>query len=205
MREVAAQYDNVHLLDREVIVIGETLYIGATLWTDFEYQGKGDLVHQANAMASASRYMNDFRSISISDQAGDGDRRFMPEDSVQLHKLELEFIQYYLRGDPQALAAELGVERITRRVVITHHLPSSKSVHPRYAQSELTAAFASELDETVALSDLWMHGHTHDSSDYFVERDDGRVARVLCNPRGYSRPQKDVENFSFDPTLVVEL
>lgn len=205
MREVADQYDNIHLLDRGVVVIDETMFVGATLWTDFEYWGKGDLVRKASAMAAGSRYLNDFRLITISDEADDEGRRFMPEDSVQLHKIELEFLQYHLFRKPELLATEFGVERIRKRVVVTHHLPSCKSVHTRYADSELTPAFASHLDEAVAQSDLWLHGHTHDSIDYHVERKDGHVSRVVCNPRGYSRDKSGNENVLFDPAFVVEI
>jgi hypothetical protein len=42
---------------------------------------------------------------------------------------------------------------------------------------------------------LWVHGHTHDSYDYWVGS-----TRVVCNPRGY-----DDENIAFDPVLVVRM
>lgn len=205
MRQVAADYDNIHLLDRNTVVLGQTLFIGATLWTDFEYWGKGEIVKQASAMATANLYMNDFRLIRVSDSTGDGARRFTPEDSVRIHQIELTFLQDILRSDLQTLAARFGVDCIKKRVVVTHHLPSSLSVHARYADSELTAAFSSQLDDTVKLADLWLHGHTHDSCDYRVEADNGHSARVVCNPRGYSRFQQDVENFDFNPKLIVEI
>lgn len=204
MREVADQYDNVHLIDRDAVVIGETLFVGATLWTDFEFWGKGDIVKQADAMAAAARGMNDFRLIRV-DAPDEGSRRFTPEDSVRIFNIELEFLRTHLQSDLEVLATKFGVGRIRKRVVVTHHLPSSRSVHRRYTESELTPAFASHLDETVALSDLWLHGHTHDSSDYVVERDEGHCARVVCNPRGYCRFEQDVENFGFNPGLVVEI
>lgn len=86
-------------------------------------------------------------------------------------------------------------------MVITHHLPSAGSVLTKYVDSELNAAFVSRIDETVVRSDLWLHGHSHESCDYVVDGTNGRTARVVCNPRGYSRHQCDVENVSFDPAL----
>lgn len=205
MRQVAADYDNLHLLDRDAVVIGETLFVGTTLWTDFQYWGKGDHVKQASAMAAADRYMNDFRLINVSESAGDGVRRFTPEDSVKIHRRELAFLRRILQSDLQTLAGGFGVDCIKQRVAVTHHLPSSRSVHGRYADSELTAAFASQLDDTITLADLWLHGHTHDSCDYIVEGEHGRSVRVVCNPRGYSSFDRDVENLAFNPSMIVEI
>ncbi len=205
MREIAAQYDNVHLLDRGATVIGDVLFIGATLWTDFEYRGKDDMVKRAGAMAAAARYMNDFRHIRVADDGDGKERRFMPEDSVRIFDIEHAFLQELLNNDLASLAKRFTVDRIAKRVVVTHHLPSERSVHPQYANSELNPAFASRIDETVGLAELWLHGHTHESCDYLVEGENGRVARVVCNPRGYSRYEGDVENLSFDPALVVEI
>ena len=129
----------------------------------------------------------------------------MPEDSVKIFDIELAFLQGLLEQDFETLAKKFNVERITKRVVITHHLPSEGSVHPQYANSELNPAFTSRLDETVALADLWVHGHTHESCDYVVNGKNGNAARVVCNPRGYSRYESDVENCSFDPAFVIEI
>ncbi len=205
MQRLAAQYDNVFLLDRGAIVIGNVLFIGATLWTDFEYEGKGDIVKRAGAMAFAARYMNDYRLIRVADDADGRDRRFMPEDSVRIFNIEHAFLQGLLNDDLATLANQFNVDHLAKRVVVTHHLPSAGSVHPRYADSELNSSFASRLDETVALADLWLHGHTHESCDHVVAGVNGKVARVVCNPRGYSRYEQDVENFSFNPSLVVEI
>ncbi len=205
MRKVAAQYDNIQLLDRGAIVIGDVLFVGATLWTDFEYFGKGDIVKRADAMAFAARYMNDYRLIRVADDANRGDRPFMPEDSIRIFAIELAFLQGLLKMDSMALAKQFNVDRIRRRVVVSHHLPSDGSVHPRYAGSELNPAFASRIDDTVGLADLWLHGHTHESADYLLEKPNGHPTRVVCNPRGYSRYEQDVENYSFNPALIVQI
>ena len=205
MRDVAAQYDNIHLLDRGATVIGDVLFIGATLWTNFEYWCKGDIGKQANAMAFAARFMNDYRLIRVADEADGGVRPFLPEDSLRIFAIEHAFLQGLLNSDSVALAEKFDVDRIRRRVVVTHHLPSEKSVHPRYANSELNPAFTSRIDDTIGLADLWLHGHTHESCDYLVEGANGQVARVVCNPRGYSRHGSDIENFSFNPSLIVEI
>jgi len=51
--------------------------------------------------------------------------------------------------------------------------------------------------------DLWVHGHTHDSFDYPVDRPGGGTCRVVCNPRGYVRWDGTLENRVFEPGWVV--
>lgn len=69
-------------------------------------------------------------------------------------------------------------------MVITHHAPSRKSIHPRFARSLLSACFVSDAERFLGGSrvQLWVHGHTHDSFDYLVNG-----TRVICNPRGYAK------------------
>ena len=67
-------------------------------------------------------------------------------------------------------------------VVVTHHSPSMKSCHPKWGTHRMNFAFH---QKTNALIDeirpkLWIHGHTHDPSDYVHG-----PTRVVCNPRGY--------------------
>jgi predicted phosphohydrolase len=67
-------------------------------------------------------------------------------------------------------------------IVITHHLPSYRSVHPMFTGSALNPYFVCEMDGFIQESQpkLWIHGHTHTSSDYTLG-----VTRVYCNPYGY--------------------
>jgi murein L,D-transpeptidase YafK len=83
--------------------------------------------------------------------------------------------------------------------VVTHYLPSRRSIDPAFAGSPFNPAFASRLDELVAQSGatLWVHGHTHRSADYFLG-----TTRVVCNPRGYHG--RDV-NPDFKEDLIVEV
>lgn len=91
-------------------------------------------------------------------------------------------------------------------VVITHHLPTIKSVDPKYANSPVGSSFSStDLEELVHHDKtiVWCHGHTHANCDYM----DGKT-RVLCNPRGNVKMWKNVkkkENPNFDENFVFEL
>ncbi len=175
----------VHLLDQGEAVIGGVRFLGATLWTDFELFD--DPQRRAAAKDEACRFMRDFTRIRVRESSA---AVFTPDHSASL-----------FRQDAQWLERRLGVAHDGPTVVVTHHAPSRLSIHPRFADSLLNACFVSDahnlLDEGGAA--LWIHGHTHDSFDYRVNR-----TRVVCNPRGYARGGVP-ENSRFDPDFIVEL
>jgi predicted phosphodiesterase len=172
----------VRVLDDDEVTIEGVRFLGSTLWTDFKVAGEGE--KQAAAMREAQRFMRDFSRIRL------GESPFTPEASAVL------FAQH-----AAWLAARLAQPRPGPTVVITHHAPSRRSIHPRFADSPLNACFVSDAERLVAASGaaLWIHGHTHDSFDYVVN-----ATRVLCNPRGYAKNGLN-ENPSFDANLTVEL
>jgi predicted phosphodiesterase len=67
-------------------------------------------------------------------------------------------------------------------VVVTHHLPSERSIAPKFKKSSLNRFFAFPCDDLIASARpaLWLHGHTHGSCDY--KHGD---TRIVCNPMGY--------------------
>ena len=77
------------------------------------------------------------------------------------------------------LAAELR----ETDVVVTHHLPTQRSVPPRFSSSPLNAFFVCDVEELIEerRPRLWMHGHTHTSVDTRIG-----PTRILCNPFGYA-------------------
>lgn len=88
-----------------------------------------------------------------------------------------------------------------KKVVITHHLPSFKSVPDRYKGDLGNCIFASHSDylmmEEDTAPEVWMHGHTHDSKDYV----NGNT-RVVCNPRGHSGRDR---NPKYNNALIIEV
>ena len=82
-------------------------------------------------------------------------------------------------------------------VVITHHAPSMKSIHEKYANdTELNTLYASDMEYLMSNNvKLWIHGHTHNSFDYTVGN-----TRVVCNPVGY--PQ---ERSLQQPVKIIEV
>lgn len=176
----------VQLLDNRSLVLQGVRFVGSTLWSDFRLADEG--APRAEAMAQAQQLLRDFSRIRTG--APPHDALFTPQDAAALFD-----------ANAQWLAHELAQPFDGPTVVITHHAPSQRSVHPRFAGSPLNACFASNADHLVAASGarLWVHGHMHDSSDYLLNG-----TRVLCNPRGYARDGTP-ENPLFDPLLVVDV
>lgn len=92
----------------------------------------------------------------------------------------------------------LGDEVAHASVVVTHHLPSERSVVAPFVDDPLNCFFVCEVDELIAKAEpvLWVHGHTHASLDWSAGR-----ARVMCNPLGYA-PDFNPE---FDRKLVLRI
>ena len=84
-------------------------------------------------------------------------------------------------------------------VVVTHHMPSVKSIDPKFINSPINCYFVCEQAEPIILKykpALWIHGHTHASCDYMLEG-----TRVVCNALGYNVG----ENPRWDPAKTVEI
>jgi predicted phosphodiesterase len=175
LRAHAAALD-ITLLENTSVELAGVTFLGCTLWTDFALFGDARLAGQHAALV-----MNDYRRIRISPIY----RRLQPADTIRWHRRSFQWLS-------QALAQNRGPV-----VVVTHHVPSTRSIAPQYVDDLLTAAFASSCDTLVAASQaaLWIHGHTHTAFDYMLGK-----TRVCCNPRGYPG-----ESSGFNPALVVEL
>ncbi|MGF6759210.1 metallophosphoesterase [Paraburkholderia sp. GAS42] len=177
----------VHYLEREERVIGDVRFLGCCLWTDYELDRTKE-----RSMESARRFMHDHTVI----RAADGGF-FMPEHALAEHQVSFAWLQ-----------EQLVTPFDGKTIVVTHHGVAPPSVHPRYRGELANAGFVSDLRHILDLADVWIHGHVHDSFDYFVGE-----ARVIANPRGYARnlniagATADLkwENPAFDPALIIEV
>ncbi len=171
--------DNIHVLDDDQVIIDGVRFLGSILWTDFALFGEADKFF---AMQTARQQMTDFSIIQNHGQ------RFTPEDAIKLHEASRDWLTIMLAEPFDG-----------KTVVVTHHAPSSQSVHPRYARNLLTPAFASNLENLMDGDrvTLWIHGHMHESFDYEVYG-----TRVVCNPRGYA-PEAPNPEFKQDYTYKI--
>lgn len=77
----------------------------------------------------------------------------------------------------------LAVENLNRlitseSIVITHHLPSFRSIPEKYKRSPNNCFFVCDMEEVIAIKkpQIWIHGHTHDRNSYkFFDTE------IICN------------------------
>jgi Icc-related predicted phosphoesterase len=171
---------NLHILNGTALELAGVRFVGATLWTDYQVFGEAN---QARVMNACAKGMNDHRLIGWQKKPW---LRFRPQEAALLH--------HRSKG---AITETLAAPFAGPTVVISHHAVHWDSIHPRFRSDPVTGAFVSDLSELIETYQptLWVHGHVHNSSDYFVGK-----TRILCNPHAYG-----TENATFDGALVVEI
>jgi hypothetical protein len=170
------------LLDNEAIESEGVVIYGATMWTDFN--GNDPLTK-----ADAAYGMNDYRQIHKFDESDLMEQRKLQPDDVYIDHMaarqNLREITNFARSEGKKM------------VVMTHHAPSERSIHPGFRHSSLNPMYYSKMEhfcgDPVA---VWVHGHVHHTHDYEING-----TRVLCNPRGYVGH----ENTNFNPLLQFEV
>ena len=177
LREATAG-SHVHLLENDEVHLGDVVFLGCTLWTDFELFGDPDIVGY-----EVMQRMNDFSKIRVAPKY----RKLHYQDAVGFHHRSVHWLE-----------DKFEEHRGKKLVVVTHHAPSRQSIIEKYKANTLSAGFASDRDSLVAASGarLWVHGHVHSVHDYLLGE-----TRVLCNPKGY--PDEEVPGFN--PALVLEV
>ena len=175
-RDVAnelADFPKVSFLDNSSVVIEGVNFIGSTLWSDMDNENP-------TSMFRIEQSLNDYDLIK-----NRGDKIFAT-DTIALFKKSVAYLEL-------ALAMSNGPT-----VVVTHHGPSFKSVHPIFRNSGINGAFTSNCERLMYDHDIdyWLQGHTHQTSSYEVNG-----CKVRMNPFGYGA----AENLHFDPVFRVEI
>lgn len=178
---------HIHFLDNSSVVIDGVRFLGTTLWSDFLVDG----YTQQEGMERLERGVMDYKLIRLNNN------RFTTEVALKEH---LECRKW--------LEKALDEKFDGPTVVVTHHGPHPKSIHPRWLSSGINGGFVSDLTPLLKKAKLWLHGHVHDSFDYTVEG-----CRVVTNPHGYIRnhhevispKQFEVENKRFKADLILNI
>lgn len=157
--------DGVKFLENDTYEVDDILFIGCTLYTDFNLYGTPVM-----SMRLAREGMNDFNYVYC-DQ--DGRRvKLYPDKTAQWHEQSVKFIDETCENNKDK-----------KIVVVTHHCPNEESLSIEYANSMLNPAYASDLEWIMEKHDnlkLWVCGHVHNDSDFIVYG-----TRVLSHPFGY--------------------
>ena len=182
MREECAKYPNVYMLEQDMKIIDDVVFVGGTLWTNMN---KRDPL----TMHAIEGMMNDFRIIR------NDARNYACMSALDVairHDKTLAYIEHIVHE-----------HKNKKCVVVGHHSPSFQSAHPMYAHETLmNGGYHSDLSEFILdhpQIKLWTHGHTHHPFDYVIGE-----TRVVCNPRGYENDGYS-ENSGWNPNILLEV
>jgi len=176
------------IADRTIITFGNHDYWG-TSFRDVE-----NIAHKLNVKYVLQNQLLDINGVGIfggtlwfpheplMDEIGNrwADFAYIA-DSQKIHGKYQEFIEH-----PKLKHAD---------IVISHHLPTLKSVSAYYKDSEYNMYFASDNDALIkkVKPKLWVHGHTHSAWDYKLGE-----TRIVCNPLGYPGER----NGAYKPLII---
>lgn len=202
-----AKGTQVHVLERESVIIDGVRFLGATLWTSFG-NWHPELVREAYTR------MKDYQHID----AGDWDSRGTNSNKqhFRYHKIGMRLrepepgtaqkfhpaMAYYEHTQTiKWLERMLNLKTSAPTVVVTHHAPTFEALRAAHIREDLlkrenwdrryrddnlvrVAAYATPLEDFLQKHSsriaLWAHGHMHHGHDSLV-----RGVRVMCNPRGH--------------------
>ena len=214
IKDVLSDFSNIHFLDKGTVTIEDVTFIGGTLWTDMNkedpitingiqgYMNDYRIIKNSNRMVTYKSFDAVNKPVGMTDEEWiNSDQRlkatfreraskFSPEDSVEDHKLMLNFIDSTIKANLNG-----------KYVVVGHHAPSKLSTKPRYQNDTMVnGAYSSDLSEFILdrpQIKVWTHGHTHNAFDYMVGS-----TRIVCNPRGYDGYEADT---GFNMDMLIEV
>ena len=186
LKEKLSYLENLHVMEKESITIGDVTFVCGTLWTDMNREDPITLSHIVGVMNDFRIIKNSNEMVSYKSYLPDPENpdkdilkfqerpaTFTPMDTVNDHNAMLTVIRESVAANPAG-----------KFVVVGHHSPSRISTHPRYQEEVIVnGAYSSDLSELMLDHPqirAWTHGHTHHEFDYMIG-----TCRVVCNPRGY--------------------
>jgi predicted phosphohydrolase len=159
--------ENTTVLDKDCFEYNGVLFIGATLWTNFNDR-------DPMTVYKSSIIMNDYAKITV--KKNDVYRKMITSDVYEEHVHAMARIEQFLKTNNET--DKLPV------VVMSHHAPTMQSIPAYYRNKfEMNGNYASDLSFTILENPaikVWVHGHIHEQLQYQVGD-----TWVLCNPRGY--------------------
>ncbi|MFV9475345.1 metallophosphoesterase [Advenella sp. RU8] len=187
-RQLCEAYQ-VTLLDNEVVQIGDVLFVGSTLWTDFSLAGQADI-----SMQWARKKIPDFRKIHC--YSANGSLVAMqPANTVKEYKKACAFIREALLSENKA---------VRKKVVVSHFLPAFELLATAYRQDAdaliQSAYWATDIPHLYQLADVWIYGHSHDCIETTVG-----ATRFLSNQRGYSKVMNQVQCEDYQHGYCIEI
>lgn len=182
IKEMLKDYDNIHVLNNESIVLDGVKFIGTTLWTNFEYGGIGGINSKEENMKFNQLHVGDFSRVFYKNELTKKTEKITPEYMIKLHNKAYKFLEFELKNNPFD----------GEKVVITHFAPHPQCINSKYTKHN-SSYWVSDLESLMGFSTYWFHGHLHDSVDIELHG-----TKVACNPRGFTRIYNLTQNLTFN-------
>lgn len=165
--------ENVFLLNNQTVTYKNAELVFSTLWSHIPPQQE----------YTVQQNVNDFRLIK------NKGKKFTAVDFNALHKNDFDFLK-------TALAKPTDKQRM----VVTHHVPTLMNYPEQYKNSDINAAFAVELFDTVENSNAacWIYGHHHNNTPAFKIGN----TNMLTNQLGYVQNN---EHKNFNHSAIIEI
>jgi predicted phosphohydrolase len=156
---------NVQVLDCDTFTVDDFMFVGATLWTDM-------LKRDPLTMHNMNNFMRYDGKIAYATGSNGGWARFTSEKWVKTHYNHKRYIE--------SIAQQNRDKNI---VVLTHHLPLSTLVDPKYIGASENNYYCSDLSDLILDNvniKYWFYGHTHWQHDTYMVH-----CRLINNAVGY--------------------
>ena len=150
LRKLENKFPNFRSLNNEVLVIDGVRILGTTLWWEVFKVSPVDMIE-------IKQILNDYSMIQ-------GYQKWVGRENLE----SIDFLHNNLQKDD---------------IVVTHHAPSWMSRNARHDyNSAMDHCYYNNLDKLIIEKQpkLWVHGHTHDYTDYMLGD-----TRVVSSPHGY--------------------
>jgi len=147
---------NVFLVNNTSVIHDDVNFIFSTLWSKISPAKEFQI----------QRAMNDFYVIKY---------RGYPLSIAQYNQLHADSLAF--------LQQELATETPSKKVVVTHHVPTFMNYPEEHKDDVINEAFAVELFDLIKAGspDYWIYGHTHCNTPIFeIEK-----TTLLTNQLGY--------------------
>lgn len=163
MGDFAANYDYLIFMEKDEVIIDGVRFLGTTLWTNYFHELGEDERDKNIFILDDALY--DHRVIKY------GNETFSALKAYEEHLISIQWLKERLMTPFDG-----------KTVVITHHAPSFECNHKEFGMNLFSPGFASNLDELVAMADVWCYGHTHSNLDIQLGQ-----CRLISNQTGYRK------------------
>lgn len=164
---------NIKLCYNSVETINNVDFLLTTLWAHIRTEDAFYI----------RRALSDFHYIKY------GGKRLEPEQFNREHQKTLQFLDNALKSSVSS-----------KRVVVSHHVPTELCMSPEFKGSTFNGAFVVELHDFIYDNhiDYWIYGHSHRN----MPEVDINGTKVICNQLGYI---EDNEQKSFNPSICFDI